>query len=71
MKGLDLSDASGVLVLISGATGTVKLSESKLAMNTIRAKTSRDALIVYGTSYDDKLGDQIRVTLVAAGFAAD
>ena len=37
LEGIDLSGAKGVLVLISAAKGSLKLSESKLAMNTIRA----------------------------------
>jgi len=37
LEGIDLSGAKGVLVLITAAKGSLKLSESKLAMNTIRA----------------------------------
>jgi cell division protein FtsZ len=47
----------------------LKLSESKLAMNTIRAYASPDAHVIYGTAYDDALGDQIRVTVVATGLS--
>jgi cell division protein FtsZ len=69
LEGIDLSGAKGVLVLISAAKGSLKLSESKLAMNTIRAYASNDAHVIYGTAYDDKLGDQIRVTVVATGLS--
>ncbi len=69
LEGIDLSGAKGVLVLISAAKGSLKLSESKLAMNTIRAYASPDAHVIYGTAYDDKLGDQIRVTVVATGLS--
>jgi cell division protein FtsZ len=67
LEGTDLSGAKGVLVLISAAKGSLKLSESKLAMNTIRAYASADANVIYGTAYDDNLGDNIRVTVVATG----
>jgi cell division protein FtsZ len=67
LEGIDLSGARGVLVLITAAKGSLKLSESKLAMNTIRAYASQDAHVIYGTAYDDALGDQIRVTVVATG----
>ncbi|MEI6734977.1 MAG: cell division protein FtsZ [Comamonadaceae bacterium] len=67
LEGIDLSGAKGVLVLITAAKGSLKLNESKLAMNTIRACASPDALVIYGTAYDDSLGDQIRVTVVATG----
>ncbi len=67
LEGVDLSGAKGVLVLISAAKGSLKLSESKLAMNTIRAYAAHDAHVIYGTAADDSLGDNIRVTVVATG----
>ncbi len=69
LEGIDLSGAKGVLVLITAAKGSLKLSESKLAMNTIRAYASPDAHVIYGTAYDDDLCDQIRVTVVATGLS--
>ena len=69
LEGIDLSGPKGVLVLITAAKGSLKLSESKLAMNTIRAYASPDAHVIYGTAYDDHLGDQIRVTVVATGLS--
>src|SRR6201988_3082454 len=62
LEGVDLSGAKGVLVLITASKGSLKLSESKLAMNTIRAYASPDAHVIYGTAYDDELGEDIRVT---------
>jgi cell division protein FtsZ len=69
LEGIDLSGAKGVLVLITAAKGSLKLSESKLAMNTIRAYASPDAHVIYGTAYDDNLNDEIRVTVVATGLS--
>ncbi len=69
LEGIDLSGAKGVLVLITAAKGSLKLSESKLAMNTIRAFASPDAHVIYGTANDDGLGDEIRVTVVATGLS--
>ena len=69
LEGIDLSGAKGVLVLITAAKGSLKLAESKLAMNTIRAYASPDAHVIYGTAYDDHLGDEIRVTVVATGLS--
>jgi cell division protein FtsZ len=69
LEGIDLSGAKGVLVLISAAKGSLKLNESKLAMNTIRAYASPDAHVIYGTAYDDDLSDDIRVTVVATGLS--
>ncbi len=69
LEGIDLSGAKGVLVLITAAKGSLKLSESKLAMNTIRAYASPDAHVIYGTAYDNELGEDIRVTVVATGLS--
>jgi len=40
-----------------------------MAMNTIRAYASPDAHVIYGTAYDDELGEEIRVTVVATGLS--
>jgi len=69
LEGIDLSGAKGVLVLVTAAKGSLKLSESKLAMNTIRAYASPDAHVIYGAAYDDSLGDEMRVTVVATGLS--
>ena len=69
LEGIDLSGAKGVLVLISAAKGSLKLSESRLAMNTVRAYASPEAQVIFGTAYDDSLGEQIRVTVVATGLS--
>jgi cell division protein FtsZ len=69
LEGVDLSGAKGVLVLITASKGSLKLTESKLAMNTIRAYASPDAHVIYGAAYDDSLGEDIRVTVVATGLS--
>ena len=69
LEGVDLSGAKGVLVLISAAKGSLKLAESRLAMTTIKAIASEGAHVIYGTAYDDSLGDNIRVTVVATGLS--
>jgi cell division GTPase FtsZ len=69
LEGIDLSGAKGVLVLVTAAKGSLKLSESKLAMNTIRAYASPDAHVIYGAAYDDSLGEDMRVTVVATGLS--
>jgi cell division protein FtsZ len=54
---------------VTATKGSLKLSESKLAMNTIRAYAAADAHVIYGAAYDDDLGDEIRVTVVATGLS--
>lgn len=69
LEGIDLSGARGVLVLITAAPGSLKLKESQLAMNTIRAYASPDAHIIYGAAYDNDMEDSVRVTVVATGLS--
>jgi len=67
LEGIDLSGARGVLVLIAANRTTFKLSESRNAMNAIRRYAADDSHVIYGTAYDESLGDQLRVTVIATG----
>ena len=69
LEGIDLSGARGVLVLIAANRTTFKLAESRNAMNTIRRYAADDAHVIYGTAYDESLGDQLRVTVIATGLS--
>lgn len=69
LEGIDLSGARGVLVLIAANRNTFKLSESRNAMNAIKRYASEDAHIIYGTAYDESLGDALRVTVIATGLS--
>jgi cell division protein FtsZ len=69
LEGIDLSGARGVLVLIAASKQTFKLAESRNAMNTIRRYAADDAHVIYGTAYDESLGDQLRVTVIATGLS--
>ena len=69
LEGIDLSGARGVLVLIAASKANFKLSESRNAMNTIRRYAAEDAHVIYGTAYDESLGDQLRVTVIATGLS--
>ncbi len=70
LEGIDLSGARGVLVLIAASKSSFKLSESRNAMNTIRRYAADDAHVIYGTAYDESLGDQLRVTVIATGLSS-
>src|SRR5690606_18268587 len=70
LEGIDLSGARGVLVLIAASKATFKLSESRNAMNTIRRYAAEEAHVIYGTAYDESLGDQLRVTVIATGLSS-
>ncbi|MCV2366107.1 cell division protein FtsZ [Paucibacter sp. DJ1R-11] len=70
LEGIDLSGARGVLVLIAANRNTFKLSESRNAMNAIKRYASEDAHVIYGTAYDETLGDALRVTVIATGLSS-
>ncbi|MBA4175795.1 MAG: cell division protein FtsZ [Leptothrix sp. (in: Bacteria)] len=70
LEGIDLSGARGVLVLIAASKATFKLSESRNAMNAIKRYAADDAHVIFGTAYDESLGDQLRVTVIATGLSS-
>ena len=69
LEGVDLSGAKGVLVLVTASKGSLKLKESKEAMNAIKAYAAPDAHVIYGAAYDESLGEEMRVTVVATGLS--
>ncbi|MCM8596547.1 cell division protein FtsZ [Accumulibacter sp.] len=66
LEGVNLSGAKGVLVNIT-ATRSLKMREVNEVMNTVRAFAADDAHIIFGAVYDDNMGEEIRVTVVATG----
>lgn len=66
LDGVDLSGARGVLVNVT-ASRSLKGKEIKEVMATVRAFAAPDASIAQGIAYDDAMGDEIRVTVVATG----
>jgi cell division protein FtsZ len=66
LEGVDLSGARGVLVNIT-ANRSLRLSETREVMNTIKSYAASDATVIFGTVYEDALGDALRVTVVATG----
>ncbi|TCS36920.1 cell division protein FtsZ [Paucimonas lemoignei] len=66
LDGIDLSGARGVLVNVT-ASRNLKGKEIKEVMATVRAFAAPDASIAQGIAYDDAMGDDIRVTVVATG----
>ena len=67
MEGVDLTTAKGVVVMIAAAKDDLTLSQIRSAVNVVRANTSPDAYVIYGTMHDQRLNDGVRVTVVATG----
>ncbi|HQO28775.1 MAG TPA: cell division protein FtsZ, partial [Accumulibacter sp.] len=66
LEGVNLSGAKGVLVNIT-ATRSLKMKEVNDVMSTVRAFAADDAHIIFGAVYDQDMGEDIRVTVVATG----
>jgi len=62
-----IDGAYGVLLSIAGGSdlGLFEISE---AAELVASVAHQDANIIYGTVIDDALGDEVRVTVIAAGF---
>ena len=66
LEGVNLSGAKGVLVNITATRG-LKMKEVNEVMNTVREFAADDAHIIFGAVYDEGMGEEIRVTVVATG----
>src|ERR1043166_5188491 len=67
LEGVNLSGARGVVVNITANKSSLKLRETKEVMNTIRGFAADDATIIFGAVYDDPMGEELRVTVIATG----
>jgi cell division protein FtsZ len=62
-----IDGAHGVLMLMQGASN-MGLHEVSEASALIQESVSPNANVIFGFSNDDSLGDEIRITVIAAGF---
>lgn len=63
---IKIDGATNVLLCISGGE-SLSLYEAKEAAESIRERLAEDANIIFGVSIDEKLGDKVRVIVVATG----
>ena len=64
-----MEGAQGVLMSIAGGSD-LGLFEINEAASLVQEAAHPDANIIFGTVIDDSLGDEVRVTVIAAGFDA-
>ena len=67
LEGVNLSGAKGVLVNITSTRG-LKMKEDNEVMNTVREFAAEDAHIIFGAVYDEGMGEDIRVSIIATGY---
>ncbi|MGH2364293.1 MAG: cell division protein FtsZ, partial [Chloroflexota bacterium] len=64
---IDMTGARGVLFNLTGGTD-LGLQEVSDAAEIINKAADPDANIIFGAVIDDSLGDEVRITVIAAGF---
>ncbi|WP_061960362.1 cell division protein FtsZ [Demequina flava] len=62
-----IEGAHGVLLSIAGGTN-LGIKEVETAARLVREAAHPEANIIFGTVIDDSLGDELRITVIAAGF---
>jgi cell division protein FtsZ len=62
-----IDGAMGVLLSVAGGSD-LGLFEINEACELVQAAAHPDARIIFGTTIDDALGDEVRITVIAAGF---
>jgi cell division protein FtsZ len=62
-----IDGAMGVLLSVAGGSD-LGLFEINEACELVAAAAHPDARIIFGTTIDDALGDEVRITVIAAGF---
>ena len=64
---VNIAGAQGILFNITGSSN-LSLFEVTEAAEEIRAAADPEANIIFGTSFNDRLGDEVTITVIATGF---
>jgi cell division protein FtsZ len=62
-----IDGARGILINITGSS-SLKLSEVNEASTIIQNAAHEDANIIFGAVQDEKMGDEVKITVIATGF---
>jgi cell division protein FtsZ len=62
-----IDGARGILINITGSS-SLKLSEVNAASTLIQSAAHEDANIIFGAVQDEKMGDEVKITVIATGF---
>jgi cell division protein FtsZ len=62
-----IEGAKGIIINISGASD-MGLHEANTAAELVQRNADPEANIIFGTTIDDTLGDEIKITVIATGF---
>jgi cell division protein FtsZ len=64
---VDIAGAQGILFNVTGSSN-LSLFEVTEAAEEIRAAADPEANIIFGTSFNERLGDEVAITVIATGF---
>jgi cell division protein FtsZ len=64
---VDIAGAQGILFNVSGSSN-LSLFEVTEAAEEIRSAADPEANIIFGTSFNERLGDEVAITVIATGF---
>jgi cell division protein FtsZ len=62
-----IDGARGILINITGSS-SLKLSEVNAASTLIQSSAHEDANIIFGAVQDERMGDEVKITVIATGF---
>jgi len=65
-----IDGARGILINITGSS-TLKLAEVNEASTIIQCAAHEDANIIFGAVQDEKMKDEVKITVIATGFKTD
>ncbi|MHB8809349.1 MAG: cell division protein FtsZ [Desulfobulbaceae bacterium] len=69
LEDVGIDGAMGILINISATEESLTMAEFMEASALIQEKAHEDANIIIGALFDDTLGDELRVTVIATGIA--
>ncbi|PIE56024.1 MAG: cell division protein FtsZ [Desulfobulbus propionicus] len=70
LEDVGIDGARGVLVNISASRETLTMDEYMEASTLVHDKVHEDANVILGTHFDESLGDELRVTVIATGISS-
>jgi cell division protein FtsZ len=71
LEDVSISGARGILMNITASMETLTMDEVDQAASLIQEEAHDDANIIFGTVFDESLGDEIRVTVIATGIGKE
>ncbi len=69
LEDISINGARGILMNITASTKTMTMEEVEQASTYIQEEADENANIIWGTVFDDSMGDDIRITVIATGIA--